>query len=151
MSIEPDDEKIKKIFEVTDMEDSKKHFQPIILPKSFHEMEEYIKSNKKELVHVLIDGIEAAVDNNLKNIELFKFEKSGFIVVISNKEFLKNLENAMAQLNKKRDQVYITKINRLIDIITGRSKHVKKEKKDKSSPKKSTRKRKPKRDGDTGK
>jgi hypothetical protein len=136
MNAKQENELLKKIFGEFEIVDSKEYYSPIELPKTFSEMDSYIKTNKIELVQTVVDAIETSINNGLNSVEIFTFEKSGFVVVISRSEFNENLNNALVILKKNAD--YCTKINRLLDILNKKGKsNVKKEKKTRTSPKKS--------------
>lgn len=152
MSTKKDSDLLKRLFGDIEFVDSKKHHHSIVLPSTFTDMERYIKHNKKELTQTIVDAIEAALKNNLACVEVFEFDKSGFVVVISESEFIENLLNALEVLQD--DSVYENRINELLDILNKReTPHVKKTKKSKTSSKTTKRrkssKRKPKkRDSD---
>jgi nitrate reductase NapAB chaperone NapD len=113
-------------------------------------MDDYIKTNKKELLQTVVEAIEAAFEHNLSYVEVFKFERSGFVVVISESEFKENLLQALSVLKKNTE--YCTRISRMLDMINqGRKSNVKKAKKPKADKKPTKRnkstKRKPKKRG----
>jgi len=63
------------------------------LPSKNNEMEFYIKNNKINLMEQTIDSIEFAVKHNLPFVEVFKFNNSDFVITISEKEYLLNIEH----------------------------------------------------------
>jgi hypothetical protein len=58
-------------------------------------METYIKKNKVKLTEQVIDSVEYAIDNNLSSIEVFKFQKSDFVVMLEYESYIENLDNIL--------------------------------------------------------
>lgn len=66
---------------------------PIILPSDYNQMESFIQNNKVKLMEQVVFSISYALINNLTSIELFKFDKSDFIVVLDRSTFDENIKN----------------------------------------------------------
>lgn len=56
-------------------------------------MENFILKNKISLMESVISSIEYAVFNDLKTIEVFKFENSEFVITISETDYISNVDN----------------------------------------------------------
>jgi hypothetical protein len=66
---------------------------PIILPSDYGPMESFILKNKVKLMEQVVFSISYALINNLSSINVFKFEKSDFIVVLDRSTFAENIKN----------------------------------------------------------
>jgi hypothetical protein len=69
--------------------------QPFVceLPSSNVEMENFVQKNKSILMNCVADSIGYAIKKNLAGIEVFRFEKSDYIVIIPKKDYEENLDN----------------------------------------------------------
>lgn len=63
------------------------------LPSDNNILEAYIKRNKIDLTEKTLSSIEYAINNKLPFIEVFGFENSDFIIIVSEKEYLINVDN----------------------------------------------------------
>jgi hypothetical protein len=66
---------------------------PMVLPSDNKIMEAYIKRNKIRLTEQALSSIEYAVNNKLPFIEVFNFSNSNFIISISEKDYLQNVDH----------------------------------------------------------
>lgn len=66
---------------------------PMVLPSNNDVMEAYIKRNKIRLTEQALSSIEYAVINKLPFIEVFAFKDSSFIIAISEKDYLQNVDH----------------------------------------------------------
>lgn len=65
----------------------------LTLPSDNKEMEIFIKKNTTHLTEQTITSIEFAINNKLPMIEVFKFNNSDFVITISKKDFLVNVDH----------------------------------------------------------
>jgi hypothetical protein len=65
----------------------------LMLPSDNTELERFIKSNKTYLTEQALSSIEFALENKLPFVEVFKFNNSDFVITISEKEFLDNVNH----------------------------------------------------------
>lgn len=63
------------------------------LPSDNVEMENFIEKNRNKLFADVVDAIDYALTKKMKVVEVFNFDKSSFVVVISLKDFRDNLDN----------------------------------------------------------
>ena len=63
------------------------------LPSDNNKMEKFIQTNKTHLTEKALSSIEFAVDNKLPFVEVFKFNNSDFVITISEKDFLLNVDH----------------------------------------------------------
>jgi hypothetical protein len=70
-----------------------KNNESYILPSSTDEMREFVEKFKIDMMEHIISSIKFAVENKLPIVEVFQFTNSPFVVTISEKEFVLNLEH----------------------------------------------------------
>lgn len=71
----------------------RKRFVKKTIPSEFELMDEFLSENKLECTEHVISSIEYAVKHNLPNIEVFNFEDTDYMIIISSDSFKENLEN----------------------------------------------------------
>jgi hypoxanthine phosphoribosyltransferase len=64
-----------------------------ILPCSNLEMEQFLDNNKKKLREHVVNFIDYAVDENLKQVPVFQFKNTNFIVIVFREKFMESLED----------------------------------------------------------
>lgn len=64
-----------------------------ILPSENAELEFFIKQFKVEMMEQVVSSIEHAIKNQLPLIEIFQFKNSDFVITVSDKDYLPNLDN----------------------------------------------------------
>lgn len=77
--------------------DKNKHIDPVfkkfILPVGDSELREFITQKKVDMMKQTVDSIEFALNHDLPMVELFQFLDSEFVITLSDKDFLSNLEH----------------------------------------------------------
>lgn len=63
------------------------------LPSENNDLQSFIDTKRVDMMEQAISSIEYALDNNLPLVELYQFKDSEFVVMVSDKEFLTNLEH----------------------------------------------------------
>jgi hypothetical protein len=75
----------------------KKQTEPILkqyqLPSEDNDLKKFIDVKKVDMMEQTVSSIEFALDNNLPIVEIFQFHNSEFVVMLSDKDFLPNLEH----------------------------------------------------------
>ena len=75
----------------------KKHDGPVLqeylLPSADIALRKFITDKKVDMMQQAIASIEYAINNNLSVVEIFQFTGSDFVVMLSDKDFLPNLEH----------------------------------------------------------
>jgi RNA-binding protein YhbY len=66
---------------------------PMELPSDNKELANFIKINKVGLTEKTLSSIEYALKNNLSVVKVFVFNNSDFVVTISKKDFLSNVDH----------------------------------------------------------
>ena len=78
-------------------------------------MENYIDKNRNQLYYSVVNAISYALDKNMKVIEVFNFDKSSFVVVISFKDFRGNLDNIFQSSLQTENYELCGKIKAIIE------------------------------------
>ncbi len=68
-------------------------YKPIILPSEYSELKSFIIKNKTKMMENVLNSIEYSLDNNLSTVEVFKFNKTSFVITLNDTCFLENVEN----------------------------------------------------------
>lgn len=74
-------------------ETSIKENEVYLLPSLNEEMRLFINKFKIDMMEHVISSIKFAVENKLPIVEVFQFNNSPFVVTITEKEFIPNLEH----------------------------------------------------------
>ncbi len=64
-----------------------------VLPSEYSELEVFSKKFKTDMMEHVLNSIEVAVDGELPLVEVFQFKNSDFVITLSDKDYLTNLEN----------------------------------------------------------
>lgn len=83
------------------------------LPSSNVDMENYIQDHRAELSEAIIDAIGYAVSKNLGGVEVFRFVKSNYTVLITKKDFKDNLDNIFNSSLATEDYELCAKIHNI--------------------------------------
>jgi hypothetical protein len=70
-----------------------KENEVMILPKDNINLERFIKENKTSLTEQTLSSIEFAIENNLQTVQVFRFDNSDFVITLSEKQFLENVNH----------------------------------------------------------
>lgn len=65
----------------------------LLLPSDNKKMELFIKDNKVKLMECAISSIEFGLQNNLPFVEVYTFNDSNFVITISEKDYLVNVNH----------------------------------------------------------
>ena len=88
-----------------------------VLPSNNSELESFAINNKLKLMEQIVQSIEYAVDNNLSDIEGFQFKNSDFIITISEKDYLINIDNIFNHYMQCEAYEYCPRIIKLKETI----------------------------------
>lgn len=67
-------------------------YKGYILPSSNQNFRKFVSDNKLDMMVHVISSIELAKLNDWSVVEVFQFKNSSFVITISEKEFLSNLD-----------------------------------------------------------
>lgn len=85
------------------------------LPSNTIDMERFVIHHRDELMDIIVDNIEHAMDNKLPNAEPFSFEGGPYVVIINQLNFKENLDNIFAFSLKAERFERCAKIQKLLD------------------------------------
>lgn len=88
-----------------------------ILPSDHLELEKFSKEFKMDMMAHILNSIEEAVKYGLPLIEVFQFKNSDFVITLSNKDYLTNLENIFSYCLKNEKYEYCDRLVRLQKIL----------------------------------
>ena len=63
------------------------------LPSDNDDLRRFIDSKKADMMEQAVSSIAYAIDNKLSFVEIFQFKNSDFVVMLSDNDFLPNLEH----------------------------------------------------------
>jgi hypothetical protein len=88
-----------------------------VLPSDNKELQSFAIENKLDMMEQVILSIEFAVRWNLPLVEVFQFKNSDFVITISEKDFLVNLDNILTHYMKSETYEYCPRIVKLQNTI----------------------------------
>ena len=81
---------------------NKNNLPPLyVLPSDNEDLQSFSKKYKVDMMEQVINVIEFAVSNKLPLIEVFQFKNSDFVITLSDKDYLTNLDNIYSYYMKK--------------------------------------------------
>jgi len=99
----------------------KEPFVKYVLPSDYSELEIFSKKFKTEMMEHIVDSIDTALKEELSFIEIFQFKNSDFVITLSDKDYLTNLENIFSYFLEKENYEYCDKLVRLQKTIKEKS------------------------------
>ncbi len=72
-----------------------------VLPSDNNELQSFAKKFKDDIMEHVVDSIEFAVKYELPFVEVFQFKNSDFVITLSEKDYLTNLDNVYSYYMKK--------------------------------------------------
>ncbi len=91
--------------------------KPIVqeLPSNNLDMESFVNENRTQLMRVVVDNIEFAINNNRPSAEPFEFENAPYVVLISQRNFRENLEHIFDVSLKSQHFEMCAKVKSLLE------------------------------------
>lgn len=84
-----------------------------ILPSTNGEQLAFVKKYKRDMMEQVLNSIEIGVFNNLPGIEVFQFKNSDFVITVSSKDYLSNVENIYEYYMKEEAYEYCPRVIKL--------------------------------------
>jgi hypothetical protein len=84
-----------------------------VLPSENKELQTFSQKFKIDMMEQVIGSIEFAVEHNLPLIEVFQFKNSDFVITLSEKDYLTNLENIYSYYMKNEKYEHCSRVVRL--------------------------------------
>ena len=99
-------------------------------------MDDYISKHKSKLTEQVVASIEFAINNDLPAVEVFNFQGSEFMVVLSSATFKENLDNIMAYYIGAEQYEFCARVTKVQKLLNNeKTNEQKKRHKPKNSPK----------------
>jgi hypothetical protein len=92
-----------------------------ILPSDDNELTNFAQKFKIEMMEQIVGSIEFALQNKLKFVEVFQFKNSDFVITLSEKDYLTNLENIFNYYIKNEAYEYCPRVTQLQKTLIGKS------------------------------
>ncbi len=92
-----------------------------ILPSENGELKNFAQKFKIEMMEQIVGSIEYALQNQLKSIEVFQFKNSDFVITLSEKDYLTNLDNIFSYYLTQEAYEYCPRVAQLQKTIIGKS------------------------------
>ena len=92
-----------------------------MLPSENKELQTFSQKFKLEMMEQVIGAIEFAVEHSLPLIEVFQFKNSDFVITLSEKDYLTNLDNVYSYYMEKEAYEYCPRVVKLQKTIKEKS------------------------------
>jgi len=92
-----------------------------VLPSNNKDLEFFSKKYKLDMMEQVVGIIEFAIEHNLPLIEVFQFKNSDFVITLSEKDYLTNLDNIYSYYMKNESYEHCTRVVRLQKILNKKS------------------------------
>jgi len=97
---------------------NKENLPPVyVLPSENKELQFFSKKFKVEMMEQIVRAIEFAVEHHLPFVEVFQFKNSDFVITLSKKDYLNNLNNIYNYFIEKEVYEYCPRVVRLQETI----------------------------------
>lgn len=105
-----------------DMASNKKNSTPsvYVLPSDTDDLTSFSKKFKTDMMEQVVNIIEFALNNELPLIEVFQFKNSDFVITISEKDYLTNLDNIYSYYLNNEMYEYCSRLVRLQKLLKER-------------------------------
>ncbi len=84
-----------------------------VLPSDNKDLQSFSQKFKVDMMEQVVGIIEFAVENSLPLIEVFQFKNSDFVITLSEKDYLTNLENIYSYYMKNEKYEHCSRVVRL--------------------------------------
>lgn len=101
--------------------DNNDPFEKYILPSDNTELQSFSRNFKTNMMEHIVNSIENAIEERLPFVEVFQFKNSDFVITLSNKDYLTNLENIFLYFLEHENYEYCDKLVRLQKTIKEKS------------------------------
>ena len=96
-----------------------------ILPSENKELQSFSKRFKLHMLEQVVDTIEFAIENDLPLVEVFQFKNSDFVITLSEKDYLTNLDNVYSYYIQREAYEHCSRVVKLLKTIKEKSvKHI---------------------------
>ncbi len=88
-----------------------------VLPSENKELQFFSKKFKVDMMEHVVKSIEFAVEHRLPFVEVFQFKNSDFVITLSEKDYLNNLDNIYKYFLEKEVYEYCPRVVQLQETI----------------------------------
>ena len=92
-----------------------------ILPTNNNDLLSFTRKYKLDMMEQVVSSIEFAVKNKLPLIEVFQFKNSDFVITLSEKDYITNLENIFNYYMQNESYEYCPRVFRLQSMLKEKS------------------------------
>lgn len=100
-----------------------KRLAKYVLPSNNKELLSFVHTNRIPMMEQTVSSIAHAIENDLPIIEVFQFSGSDFVITLSEKDFLNNLDNIYKFYMEKELYELCSKIVTLQKILRDKQKN----------------------------
>ena len=84
-----------------------------VLPSENKDLQSFSQKYKVDMMEQVVGIIEFAIEHRLPMIEVFQFKNSDFVITLSEKDYLTNLNNIYSYYMKEEEYEYCPRVVRL--------------------------------------
>jgi len=84
-----------------------------VLPSENKDLQSFSQKFKVDMMEQVVNIIEFALEHNLPLVEVFQFKNSDFVITLSEKDYLTNLDNIYSYYMKNETYEHCTRVVRL--------------------------------------
>jgi hypothetical protein len=92
-----------------------------VIPSDNKELQFFSQKFKFDMMEQVVGTIAFAVEHNLSLVEVFQFKNSDFVITLSEKDYLNNLDNIYSYYIEKEAYEYCPRIVKLQKILQEKS------------------------------
>ncbi len=92
-----------------------------VIPSDNKELQFFSKKFKFDMMEQVINMIAFAIEHNLPLVEVFQFKNSDFVITLSERDYLTNLNNIYSYYVEKEAYEYCPKVVKLQKILKEKS------------------------------
>ena len=86
---------------------------PYVIPSDNKELQSFSQKYKFDMMEQVVGTIAFAVEHSLPLVEVFQFKNSDFVITLSEKDYLTNLDNIYSYYIEKEAYEYCPRVVRL--------------------------------------
>lgn len=68
-------------------------YEKYVLPSKYADLASFSRKFKPDMMEHVLDSLEHAIGQELPIVEVFQFKNSGFVITLSDEDYLTNLDN----------------------------------------------------------
>lgn len=117
------------------MAEKKKNNTPptYVLPSENSELQNFSKKFKLDMMDQVVNAVEFALEHELPLIEVFQFKNSDFVITLSEKDYITNLDNVYSYYMEREAYEHCPRVVRLLNTLKEKSLKIISDEKQKSA------------------